>query len=153
MRADLPALVALEREFPGDRLTRRSLRHLLTRGHADVWVAAGGDGLLGDAVVLYRRGSCCARLYSLVVAPAARGRGIAQALMRTAEAGTAARGVETLRLEVRCDNRAALALYAKLGYGCIERLPRYYEDGVDGLRLQRHLSGSGPRQQTGARAA
>lgn len=136
---DLAALLALERNFPGDRLTRYGLRHLLTRAHADIWVAAHGDALLGNAVVLYRRNTTSARLYSLVVAPAARGRGIAHALVRTAESVAAARAVQRVYLEVRRDNAAALRLYQKLGYRLVAQLPRYYDDGQEALRFERLL--------------
>src|SRR6266516_6794775 len=64
---DLDALVRLEVYFPGDRLRRANLRHLLRHGHADVFVVECVDALVADAVVLYRRGSRHARLYSLVV--------------------------------------------------------------------------------------
>jgi ribosomal-protein-alanine N-acetyltransferase len=134
--ADLCALLALENSFPGDQLRREHFRHLLTRARADVWLGLAADELLGNAIVLYRTGSHRARLYSLVVAPWARGRGIARTLMETAKQAAAARGCSTMSLEVRCDNVPAINLYRKLGYRFIERLPRYYEDGRDGFRLQ-----------------
>lgn len=149
-RADLAALVMLERSFPGDRLTRRGFRHLLTRAHADVWVAADGAELLGNAVVLYRTHTTSARLYSLVVAPVARGRGIARALVQAAEAAATARRVRRMFLEVRCDNAAAIRLYQKLGYRLMGQLPGFYEDGADGWRLENLLpidgAPAGPRK-------
>ena len=141
--ADLAALIALERCFPGDRLSARSFRHLLTHARADVWVAADASELLGNAVVLYRRHSTRGRLYSLVVAPSARGRGIARALVEAAETAAAAAGARHLYLEVRCDNAAAIGLYRKLGYHPVARLPRYYEDGQDAIRLERPLALNG----------
>jgi [ribosomal protein S18]-alanine N-acetyltransferase len=134
--ADLYALLALENSFSGDQLRREHFRHLLTRARADVWLRVVADELLGNAIVLYRAGSRRARLYSLVVAPSARGRGIARSLMETAKQAAAARGCRTMTLEVRCDNVPAINLYRKLGYRFIERLPRYYEDGQDGFRLE-----------------
>jgi ribosomal-protein-alanine N-acetyltransferase len=44
-------------------------------------------------------------------------------------------GLLRVRLEVRADNAAARALYAKLGFAESGQLPGYYEDGADGLRL------------------
>lgn len=136
---DLAALAALERCFPGDRLTRRGFRHLLTRAHADVWVAVARDELLGNAVVLYRARATTARLYSLIIAPAARGRGIAAALVHAAEGAASLRQIRRMVLEVRCENEAAIRLYVKLGYRFIDRLPRFYEDGADGWRLEHVL--------------
>ncbi len=145
---DLTALLALEASFPGDRLSRRGFRHLLRRANGDVWVAVDRDGLLGNAVVLYRRNAKSARLYSLVVAAAARGRGIARALLETAELAAAARRAQRLYLEVRCDNDAAIRLYQKLGYRLLGRLPRFYEDGQDALRFERRLDANGPQKPT-----
>lgn len=134
--ADLPALLALENSFTGDQLRREHFRHLLTHARADVWLCAATDESLGNAIVLYRAGSRRARLYSLVVAPWARGRGIARTLLETAKQAAAVRGCRSMTLEVRCDNVPAINLYRKLGYRFIEHLPRYYEDGQDGFRLE-----------------
>ena len=60
---DLDGLVRLEeRCFELDRLSRRSLRHFLTRGQAALLVAERGSGeLAGYALVVFRRGSTVAR--------------------------------------------------------------------------------------------
>lgn len=139
-RADLPALLALEqRAFRGDRLSARQFRHHL--GNPAAWFAVAGPpgAPLGMALVFFRRGSTVARLYSIVVAPAARGRGLGLRLLRAAEAAARQRGCRELRLEVRADNAAALGLYAGAGYRRLARLPRYYEDGGDGWRHARRL--------------
>jgi len=133
---DLPALLALESGFPGDRLKREHFRHLLTRARADVWLYVAAEALLGNAIVLYRAGSRRARLYSLVISPAARSRGLAQALVEAAKQAAAARGCGAMYLEVRCDNLPAINLYRKLGYSWVGRLPGYYEDGQDGWRFE-----------------
>lgn len=137
--ADLPALVALEALFPGDRLSARSLRRLLRSPSARVCAIDGSEGLVGAAVLLTRAGSRIGRIYSLVVAPSARGRGLARTLVATLEQEARRRGCARMRLEVRADNAAARALYSALGYIERARLPGYYEDGGDGLRLEREL--------------
>jgi len=76
---------------------------------------------------------------SVVVAPAARGRGLARRLVAVAEAQARRLGSDAVALEVRADNRAARALYARLGYVEVARLPEYYEDGAAGLRLVKRL--------------
>lgn len=137
--ADLDVLLELECGFSGDRLSRRSLQRLLARPSAEIWLAQGDGAVLADAVVLYRAGSRAARLYSLIVAPQARGRGIGAALLEHALLAAAARGCERLALEVRSDNAGAIALYRRHGFGVRRALPGYYGDGGMGLRMERGL--------------
>ena len=141
--ADLPALLALERDFPGDRLVRSSFRHLLTRAHAGIWVCLAADALVGNAIVLFRKHSRRARLYSLIVTPSARGRGIARALVESVETAVAERGCNRMYLEVRDDNAVAVRLYQRLGYRFVRRIENFYEDGRDALQLERPLGESG----------
>lgn len=142
--ADLDDVAALEAHFPSDRLSRRQLRHLLTRAHAEAWVAEVGGRIVGDAVVLFRRGFDAARLYSLVVAPDSRGHGVGSALLRAAERGAAERGCVSVRLEVREDNDAARRLYLRHGYEVVGHADVYYHDGADALRMRKRLRGDAP---------
>jgi ribosomal protein S18 acetylase RimI-like enzyme len=140
--ADLPALIALERRaFTTDHLSPRQYRHHLTNPAARVLAAVGSAGLIGKAVVFFRKGSGIARLYSIAVDHAARGRGIAKALLRAVERGARARGCTRVRLEVRQDNPGAIALYEKLGYRRFGAYARFYEDGADAWRYEKPLRG------------
>jgi len=60
--------------------------------------------------------SANARILSIAVAEAYRGRGVASCLMEKADAYFRARKVARVRLEVRPDNAAAIRVYEKLGY-------------------------------------
>ncbi len=146
-RADLPALLVLEqRAFRGDRLSARQFRHHLRSPSA--WLAVvEGDGLLaGNALVFFRRGSRVARLYSIVVAAPARGRGVGARLLAAAEAAARRRGCRELRLEVRQDNAAAVALYEGAGFRRVADLPDYYEDGAAGWRYARPIASRAARR-------
>ena len=139
---DLPELLRLESQFPTDRLSRRSFVHFLRRAQADVLVLDPVDranGLVGDAVVLYRRDWTVARLYSLVVDQRMMRTGLGRRLLTGAEAVAYARGKTSMVLEVREDNVGALALYHRTGYRNVKRLPGYYQDGAAGLRLAKSL--------------
>lgn len=137
---DLDALLALEQDFPSDRLSRRSFRRFLTRGNADIWVCVAGDRVVGNAVVLYRAATKTARLYSIVTDPRMRGRGVARTLLQTVEAAARRRGIERVCLEVRADNVAAITLYEKFRYRLARRIKRFYEDGQDALRFEHVLA-------------
>lgn len=137
---DLPALLELEALFPGDRLSPRQMRRHLASAGPVFRVAEDAEGLLGYCLVFLRRGSDLARLYSLVVTPRARGRGLGRRLLRDAETCAVRRGARRLRLEVREDNASAIALYQAAGYREDTPRPGYYEDGAGARRFRRDLA-------------
>ena len=145
---DLPALLALEATFPGDRLSARQFRHHLANPRARLRVAVAGGRLLGYHLLLLRQGSAWARLYSIAVDPAARGQGLGRRLLADAERQAAAAGRTGLRLEVRQDNRAACALYEAAGFRRLAALPAYYDDGAPGWRYARE-TGTGAFKEGG----
>src|SRR6266566_4157003 len=128
--ADVPRLAALETQFPTDRLSHANLHHLLTRARADVLVIDAVGLPVADAVVLYRKNSSAARLYSLVVDPRHRGRGLGKRLLDAAEAAARRRGRRTMSLEVRPRNRDAHKLYQRCGYARSVTIEDFYEDGT-----------------------
>jgi ribosomal protein S18 acetylase RimI-like enzyme len=142
-RRDLDALLGLEDSFPGDRMTRASFARLLGRESAEVWVAESDGVVVGDAVVLFRRGFNSARLYSMVVSPDFRGRGVARQLLAASEEGARERGAIVMRLEVREDNAAAIALYEGAGYSVRGRSADYYEDHSSALRMYKRFTRGG----------
>lgn len=141
---DLDAIHRLEtRCFTLDAQSRRSLRHLLTRAHAAVWAAERGGEVVAYAALLFRRGARSARLYSIAVAPEARGGGAARALLATAEKEARTRGCRRLRAEVRRGNAASRGLFAAAGYRETAVLPGYYPGREAGIRLQKDLESEG----------
>jgi ribosomal protein S18 acetylase RimI-like enzyme len=146
---DLPALLRLEQAaFRGDRLSPRSWRSLVARPSAIVMVALCREGsLLGATVLLLRAGSAVARLYSIAVDAAARGRGVGRRLLERCIDDAHDRGCSVLRLETRADNRAAQALFRRLGFSELDRKPGYYEDGQSAWRFQKSLWNEGSATQ------
>ena len=143
---DLEALLALEQRcFAGDRLSPRSLRRHLASARSALILAERGGVLLGSALVLFRADSAAARLYSIAVDRGARGLGLGARLLEAAERAARRRGAASMRLEVRPDNRAAVALYERRGYRPFARVARYYEDGAPAVRFRKSLSGETSR--------
>jgi ribosomal protein S18 acetylase RimI-like enzyme len=136
--ADVAAIVRMEAHFPTDRMSAATVRRFLRVPSAAVWVAAVDEEIAGSLVLLTRRNTRVARIYSVVVSPKARGQGLAQKLVNAAET-YARKHRHFVALEVREDNAAARALYRKLGYHEVLPLPCFYEDGADGLRLRKAL--------------
>ena len=139
-QGDMDALVVLERaSFRGDRIARRSFRRALAVRNAAVIVEVARGWLRGYALVFFRAGSGVARLYSIAVDGAARGRGVGRGLLAEAERAARQRGRRTMRLEVRRDNGPSLALFRGAGYRQFGEIPDYYEDGMTALRFEKAL--------------
>lgn len=140
-RDELDALLALEQaSFHVDRISRRQYRHHLGSPRAEVLVGLRGGSLVGSALLLFRHGARVARLYSLAVDAAWRGRGVGRGLLETAERRARRRGCTRMRLEVRADNRVAQELYQRHGYRRFARQPDYYADGSEAWRYEKALT-------------
>jgi ribosomal protein S18 acetylase RimI-like enzyme len=137
---DLPALLAIEHCcFATDRLSRRSFRHLLTRGNAVTLVVEDAGQIQGYVLLLFAQGAAMARLYSIAVHPAHVRRGIGDRLLKAAEAAALERDCVSMRLEVRRDNPASLGLFRRHGYRQFKEVLDYYEDHMDALRFEKRL--------------
>jgi ribosomal protein S18 acetylase RimI-like enzyme len=111
----------------GDREERWRARLDLAGSHNLVAVLDGepvgmASGLRGsDGTV---------ELISMWVAPSARGRGVADALVREVERWARASGARVLRLDVAEDNLDAQAVYARHGFAFTGELGDLMADGI-----------------------
>jgi ribosomal protein S18 acetylase RimI-like enzyme len=138
---DLDALVAMEdRCFETDRLSRRNFRYMLTKARAAIIVDEQDRQVRGYVLVLFSQGTPLARLYSIAVDALWQGRGIASDLVCGAEGAAKERGCVSMRLEVRKDNSASLALFRRHDYKPFKEVLDYYEDHMDALRLEKSLA-------------
>lgn len=144
---DLGQIMRLEQQgfVTQDAQTARSLRYLLRHANAAVMLAVVTDVAAGYVSVLFRQNSSVARLYSITVCKQFRKCGVARALVLAAQASAVQRGAAQMRLEVRAGNLASRQLFAGLGYAELARLPGYYPDGEDGIRMQKSLRGEPDR--------
>jgi len=88
-----------------------------------------GWDLTETAVVVHR----------LAVDPAARGRGVAEALMRQAEEVARARGIDVLRLDTNTRNEATQRLFPKLGYVFAGEIGLGFRPGLRFLCYEKRL--------------
>ncbi|MDQ2070303.1 GNAT family N-acetyltransferase/peptidase C39 family protein [Natronospira bacteriovora] len=140
-QSDLDVLVALENAvFDSDRLSRRSFQRFIQQGRSALRVAEEEGRLLGYVLVIFRRGTSLARLYSMAVASDAQGRGLGRRLLVDGEQQAVENGCVAMRLEVREDNASAITLYQSAGYQPFGRYPDYYEDHADALRMEKSLA-------------
>lgn len=139
--ADLAELLRLEQVFDVWQLDRRRFRYLLTQANALLLVAESPSAipdtavpLLGYLLLLFRRHSSKARVYSLAVDPAAQRQRLGCRLLTVAEQVAIQRGCTAVQLEVSSANTAAIKLYEHAGYSALEELPDYYGPNLPGVR-------------------
>lgn len=138
--ADLPALLLIESvSFPTDRMTARHFRYAITQAKGACMVAVRDGQVVGYGQIAVHARTPIGRLSSFAVHPENRRLGVARALLAALEDEAAALGCNAVRLEVRRDNTAALALYLRTGYVQFSQYPDYYEDGMTALRLEKRL--------------
>ncbi|MER6049991.1 GNAT family N-acetyltransferase [Streptomyces sp. NPDC001793] len=89
-----------------------------------------------------------AELKQVFVRPGKRGLGIANGLLRAAEATAGRLGAERIRLDTRLDLTEAIALYRRRGY--VEIAPYHWGDPYAEIFFEKRLTA--PRQGTGAGA-
>jgi GNAT superfamily N-acetyltransferase len=95
-------------------------------------LGCGALRVLGDGVAEVKR---------MYVAPAARGRGVAKAVLAGLEEAARERGWTTLRLETGPRQPEAIGLYSQAGYRPIEAFGAYVDapDAEDSLFFERFL--------------
>ncbi|WP_372964016.1 ribosomal protein S18-alanine N-acetyltransferase [Marinobacter sp.] len=145
---DLNNLVELEnRSFTEDRISRRSFRRFLEMPRDRLIIAELDSKLVGYCLVLMNAATRLARIYSIAVAPAARGKGVGEKLISNAEKEAVGADRIIMRLEVREDNGAAINLYQRLGYRQFGTYRDYYEDHGTALRFERRILYYEPSQE------
>lgn len=94
----------------------------------------------GQGFILCRAAADEAEILTLAVAPLVRRNGVGRALVEAAASVAAARGADSLFLEVASDNAAALALYAASAFEPAGLRRGYYAGGADAVVMRRALN-------------
>ena len=132
--ADIPEVAALEAASQprpwspkvfADEIGRPDRRYVVAED--DSIVGFGGVMLVGDE----------AHVTNLLVDPARRGEGIGRSILTKLIALSVDSGADHLTLEVRSQNKAALALYRSFGLAPVGVRPKYYGDD-DALIMWAH---------------
>jgi len=97
------------------------------------------DSTLWGYMITCRSGDRGERV-SVAVAPEARSRGAASALMESTLRRLRRAGIARIRLMVRVRNRKARAFYEKYGFAKVRIVPAYYSDAADALMMAREVT-------------
>lgn len=128
--AHLSQIVALEQAcFSSEAWSEAMFATALSRAHmmrntAHLTAVDGAGTVLGYAMMAAALDE--GTLESIAVAPDARRRGVADALLSAVTGFARERGLASLTLEVRSSNAPAIALYEKHGFVPVGRRKNYY---------------------------
>lgn len=125
----------------GWRYTPQRIAALIRHAETIAVVAQDTAGLQGFAVMQF--GDEQAHLVLLCVQPALRQCGIGRRLMDWLLQSARVAGIESIALELRADNAAALAFYRRLGYAETQLVPAYYDGRVPAQRMSLRLRAAG----------
>ncbi len=123
----------------GEHYERETFRHLLSKPDAIArQIRSEYDEMSAFAIGVIDPDGV-GHITTVGVAPEYRRRGLARLILQEIERTFIARGVTTVRLEVRTCNVAAQRLYEQLGYVTVQRLNHYYSNGDDGYLMVKSL--------------
>ncbi|HSL42331.1 MAG TPA: GNAT family N-acetyltransferase [Anaerolineales bacterium] len=134
---DLGALRRLEQVcFEKDMWPLLDLIAVLTWPDVIKLKAVEDDEMIGFVACDPRPSEGVSWIATLGVAPRYQRRGIGRTLLRACEERTK---MPRMKLTVRMSNHAAISMYEKEGYRSVDIWKRYYNDGEDGLVMEKKL--------------
>lgn len=122
----LSQIAEIEREIFPDPWSKHLLLHKIEDEHTIFCVAEDEGEIQGYAILQLIAPE--AEVINIAVAPTARRQGIGRALLTALLCEAEAAQIETIHLEVRESNQAAIALYATLGFRAVGLRKHYYDN-------------------------
>ena len=101
-----------------------------------VYVATDGASVIGFIYVEFHEWNQLAQIQGLAVEPGLHRQGIATSLMKRAEAFAREKGARGMYVDTLTLNERGRRFYEAVGYAFGYEMPRYYEDGLDGVTYQ-----------------
>lgn len=139
-KKDLSALVTLEKlAFDKDSFSRRRIGYLLSKARSTVLVLLIKNEIAGAAYLLWHKNRNNGRIYNIVVSPKFQGKGFGAKLLKECDGYCQRSRCLYISLEVRIDNKPAIAFYKKHGFEIVAKLSGYYADGAAGWRMKKRL--------------
>lgn len=136
---DVPAIVRIETDSFDDPWSAESITKDVTTGSGVYVAVAEADGEKAGFAEM-RIVADEAQIFSVAVDKDLRGRGIGDALLRHLVQKSKELGCNTLTLEVRAGNEAAISLYKKMGFKEVGKRKGYYGGREDALLMDLDLS-------------
>ncbi len=127
--AHVAAIAAIERACFADPWSETALAEELDNGTAAFFVAVEGDAVLGYGGM--HNTGFDAYITNVAVAPEARRRGVARAILAAFDEFCQQHRLDSISLEVRVSNAPAIALYEGAGYVREGVRPHFYRHPVE----------------------
>src|SRR5947208_7890493 len=119
----------------GEAYSRDTFEYLLTAPESISYRVVTQNSAMAGFVIGLLEPDHTGHITTVGIAPEHRRRRLASCLIERVEDGFRRRDVRLARLEVRSTNISAKKLYMSLAYSVTQRLPKYYSNGGDGLRM------------------
>jgi ribosomal-protein-alanine N-acetyltransferase len=140
---DLNSLFELEQQFGAEAFTKKALRRFLSKGKNQCYIFEDNfGGIIGSAIVLRRKGSEKARLYSFIIDEKYRNQGVGRQYLRVVLEDVAKKAA-SITLEVSERNLSAIRMYQSCGFEEVDWLEGYYKDGSAAIKMHRSFQKSG----------
>ena len=125
--------------FEGETYERETFRYLLTNPQVIARQIKTEDGHMVAFALAMIEPDGVGHITTIGVIAEYRRRGLARMILHEVERSFLARGVTTVRLEVKTDNLSAQRLYEQIGYVIVRRMPVYYSNGDDAYLMVRAI--------------
>ncbi len=125
--------------FDGEAYERETFRFLLTNPQVIARQIKTEDGQMVAFALAMIEPDGVGHITTIGVTAEFRRRGLARMVLHEVERSFLARGVTTVRLEVKTDNLSAQRLYEQIGYVIVRRMPAYYSNGDDAYLMVRAI--------------
>jgi ribosomal-protein-alanine N-acetyltransferase len=132
----LDRVCELEKQFGAEAFSRRSLRRFIMNESLVIFVDNSGY-VIGYAIVLRKKNSYKARLYSFMIDEKFRGNGLGSAYLSALIHEET--GVDGIILEASENNEPAIRMYHRAGFEVIQRVQNYYKDGSGAIKMLKKL--------------
>jgi ribosomal protein S18 acetylase RimI-like enzyme len=110
--------------------------------HYGVYLAVSNGTAVGYLYVQYYAWNQLCQIQGLAVHPAFQRRGVASALVARAEEFARSKRARGLYVDTPTTNTGGRNFYEAIGYLMGYTMPRYYEDGLDGVTYQKFFNGT-----------
>ena len=133
----------------GIAYSQEELAYYMTRRTAFTIVAEDPESkivgfLVGQCVKV--RGEQVGHIITIDILPEARRARLGTELMSVAEKRLADAGCGRISLEVAVDNAGAIAFYQRHGYSISRTVPRYYNNELDALEMEKQLQAASDKR-------